>query len=68
MRVRTISSEEYANRCARTIYPGLVTEDFCGVEPFTHPPEPLETRPPLDIDYDKVQDAYHETDSALVGG
>lgn len=47
---------------------GLVTEDFCGVEPITHPPEPLETRPPLDIDQDKVNAAYHETDGAFVGG
>lgn len=47
---------------------GLVTEDFCGVEPITHPPEPLETRPPLDIDEDKLKAAYHETDGAFVGG
>ena len=32
------------------------------------PPEMLETRPPLDLDDEKVQRAYHETDSALLGG
>lgn len=43
-------------------------EDFCGVEPVTHPPEMLETRPPLNLDETKVQAAYHETSSALIGG
>lgn len=43
-------------------------EDFCGVEPITHPPELMETRPPLNLDEDKVNAAYHETSSALVGG
>lgn len=43
-------------------------EDFCGVEPVTHPPEPIETRPPLDLDEDKVKAAYHETASAVIGG
>lgn len=43
-------------------------EDFCGLEPVTHPPEIAETRPPLDLDRDKVKAAYHETDNALIGG
>lgn len=43
-------------------------EDFCGLEPVTHPPEIAETRPPLDLDGDKVKAAYHETDNALIGG
>lgn len=46
---------------------GPPVEDFCGVEPITHPPEPMETRPPLDIDQDKVLAAYHETNSAFIG-
>ncbi|XP_065217760.1 neurexin-4 isoform X3 [Planococcus citri] len=45
-----------------------VMEDFCGVEPVTHPPEPIETRPPLDLDQDKVNAAYHETANAVIGG
>ncbi|XKL68715.1 hypothetical protein PGB90_006484 [Kerria lacca] len=47
---------------------GEIMEDFCGVEPVTHPPEMLETRPPLNLDETKVQAAYHETSSALIGG
>lgn len=43
-------------------------EDFCGVEPITHPPEIVETRPPLNLDEDKVNRAYHEANSAIIGG
>lgn len=46
---------------------GPLTEDFCGVEPITHPPNIVETRPPPDIDEDKVRAAYNETDTALLG-
>lgn len=44
-----------------------LTEDFCGVEPITHPPNIVETRPPPDIDEDKVRAAYNETDTAVLG-
>ncbi|XP_043664144.1 neurexin-4 isoform X5 [Vespula pensylvanica] len=44
-----------------------VTEDFCGVEPITHPPNIVETRPPPDVDEDKVRAAYNETDTAILG-
>lgn len=45
-----------------------LTEDYCGVEPVTHPPEPVETRPPLNLDKDKIDAAYNHTDSAILGG
>lgn len=45
-----------------------LTEDFCGVEPITHPPNIIETRPPPEIDEDKVRAAYNETDTAILGG
>jgi contactin associated protein-like 2 len=32
-----------------------LTEDFCGVEPVTLPPIEKETRPPPDIDEDKLR-------------
>jgi len=44
-----------------------LTEDFCGVEPITHPPDIMETRPPPDIDEDKLDKAYNRTDSAILG-
>lgn len=44
-----------------------LTEDFCGVEPITHPPNMMETRPPPEVDEDKVRAAYHETDTAILG-
>ncbi|RZF46692.1 hypothetical protein LSTR_LSTR002555 [Laodelphax striatellus] len=45
-----------------------INEDFCGVEPVTHPPNILETRPPPILDEEKVRAAYHHTDSAILGG
>lgn len=45
-----------------------LTEDFCGVEPITHPPTILEQRPPPIVDEEKVRKAYHRTDSAILGG
>ncbi|XP_014482279.1 PREDICTED: neurexin-4 isoform X1 [Dinoponera quadriceps] len=51
----------------RSLGPGLPTEDFCGVEPITHPPDVLETRPPPDVDEEKVRAAYNETDTAILG-
>ncbi|KAL9908439.1 neurexin-4 isoform 1-T1 [Glossina fuscipes fuscipes] len=44
-----------------------VTEDFCGVEPVTHPPIEIETRPPPLIDEEKLRKAYNEVDSVLLG-
>ncbi|EEB13815.1 Contactin-associated protein 1 precursor, putative [Pediculus humanus corporis] len=44
------------------------TEDFCGVEPVTHPPDIFETRPPPILDEDRVKAAYNQTDSAVIGG
>ncbi|XP_058793266.1 neurexin-4 [Phymastichus coffea] len=46
---------------------GHLSEDFCGVEPITHPPNIMETRPPPEIDEDKVRAAYNEVDSAILG-
>ena len=47
---------------------GTLTEDFCGVEPVTHPPNRPETRPPPPIDAEKLKEIYSTTDSAVVGG
>ncbi|XP_019698214.2 neurexin-4 isoform X3 [Harpegnathos saltator] len=44
-----------------------LTEDFCGVEPITHPPDILETRPPPIVDENKLRAAYNETDTAILG-
>ncbi|XP_055708283.1 neurexin-4 isoform X1 [Phlebotomus papatasi] len=44
-----------------------LTEDFCGVEPVTHPPIEIETRPPPEIDQDKLRRAYNQVDSAILG-
>lgn len=45
-----------------------LSEDFCGVEPITHPPNRVETRPPPLLDQDKLKRAYNRTDSAVLGG
>ncbi|XP_062540681.1 neurexin-4 isoform X1 [Armigeres subalbatus] len=44
-----------------------LTEDFCGVEPVTHPPIEIETRPPPVVDEDRLRDAYGP-DTAILGG
>ncbi|XP_076259208.1 neurexin-4 isoform X1 [Rhynchophorus ferrugineus] len=44
-----------------------LNEDFCGVEPITHPPDIIETRPPPILDEDKLRKAYNQTDSAILG-
>lgn len=49
-------------------YIATLTEDFCGVEPVTHPPIQTETRPPPLIDEDKLRKAYNRFDSVLLGG
>ncbi|XP_026321952.1 neurexin-4 isoform X2 [Hyposmocoma kahamanoa] len=50
----------------RSLGGGNLHEDFCGVEPVTHPPEPTETRPPPDVDLQSDLD-YHKTDEAILG-
>ena len=45
-----------------------LTEDYCGVEPVTHPPDIVETRPPPEVDEDKLRQIYQRTDSAILGG
>ncbi|XP_049869625.1 neurexin-4 [Pectinophora gossypiella] len=50
----------------RSLGGGILHEDFCGVEPVTHPPEPIETRPPPDVDLQRELD-YHKTDEAILG-
>ncbi|KAL0832456.1 hypothetical protein ABMA28_000688 [Loxostege sticticalis] len=50
----------------RSLGGGVLHEDFCGVEPVTHPPEPVETRPPPDRDLQAELD-YHKTDEAILG-
>ncbi|XP_043250778.1 neurexin-4 isoform X2 [Colletes gigas] len=44
-----------------------LTEDFCGVEPITHPPDVVETRPPPQLDEDILRAAYNEIDTAILG-
>ncbi|XP_063360126.1 neurexin-4 [Cydia amplana] len=44
---------------------GVLNEDFCGVEPVTHPPEPIETRPPPPRD--PADTDMHTTDEAILG-
>lgn len=43
-----------------------LTEDFCGVEPVTHPPIERETRPPPLVDEEKLRKAYNEINSVLL--
>lgn len=44
-----------------------LTEDYCGVEPITHPPDIVETRPNPIVDEDTLRKAYNRTDSAVLG-
>ncbi len=48
-------------------YPETITEDFCGIEPVTLPPEEEETRRPPDVDEEKIEHLYHTTNSAILG-
>lgn len=50
------------------VFTAHLTEDFCGVEPVTHPPIELETRPPPLVDEEKLRKAYNQIDSAILGG
>lgn len=38
------------------------------MEPVTHPPIEVETRPPPLIDQDKLRKAYSQIDSVVLGG
>lgn len=49
------------------LFLAALTEDFCGVEPVTHPPLILETRPPPILDQDLLAKDYHKTDEAILG-
>ena len=47
--------------------PETITEDFCGIEPVTLPPEEEETRRPPQVDEEKLDHYYHSTNSAILG-
>nr|CAG4640603.1 EOG090X00DN [Eulimnadia texana] len=47
--------------------PPGISEDFCGIEPVTHPPEGRETRPPPLVDEEKLQEFYPPAHSAILG-
>jgi hypothetical protein len=47
--------------------PETITEDFCGIEPVTLPPEEEETRRPPAVDEEKIEHYYHSTNSAILG-
>ncbi|CAG7823734.1 unnamed protein product [Allacma fusca] len=48
--------------------PESLTEDFCGVEPVTHPPELVEAAPLPEIDEEVLRKVYRNTTSAILGG
>ncbi|XP_004931219.1 neurexin-4 isoform X1 [Bombyx mandarina] len=50
----------------RSLGGGVLHEDFCGVEPVTHPPEPVETRPPPALDL-QHEINFRKTDEAILG-
>lgn len=56
------------NKMFIIVFSAQLTEDFCGVEPVTHPPIEVETRPPPLIDEDKLRKAYSRIDSVVLGG
>lgn len=47
--------------------PKTITEDFCGIEPITLPPEEEETRRPPDIDSEAIKELYATTNSIVLG-
>lgn len=47
--------------------PETITEDFCGIEPVTLPPEEEETRRPPQVDGDAIEHLYSNTNSAILG-
>lgn len=60
--------KNHFQKCAIFPFSAQLTEDFCGVEPVTHPPIEVETRPPPIIDADKLRKAYSRIDSVVLGG
>merc|ERR1712130_654704 len=46
---------------------GVITEDFCGIEPCTLKPEEAETRRAPEIDQEAIQDLYDNTNSVVLG-
>lgn len=44
-----------------------LVEDFCSVEPVTHPTEIPEVRPPPKLDEEKIRRIYRNTQSAVLG-
>ncbi|KAK2720944.1 neurexin-4-like isoform X1 [Artemia franciscana] len=48
--------------------PDGISEDFCGIEPVTHPPEERESRPPPVVDEDRVRSFYPPAQAAILGG
>jgi len=51
-------------------YPEQLVEDFCSVEPVTHRPDIVESRPLPNLDLDKLNKIYtsSSTQSAILGG
>lgn len=47
--------------------PETISEDFCGIEPVTHPPDVRETRPPPSISQDDLANFYPPAHSAILG-
>ena len=47
--------------------PETITEDFCGIEPVTIPPEEEETRRPPQVGEEKIEHLYQTTNSAILG-
>lgn len=70
--VKSLGSEliclpkNYLIFCIKTFFLAPLTEDFCGVEPVTHPPIEIETRPPPEVDEDKLN-RYRPISSAVLG-
>ncbi|CAL8121658.1 unnamed protein product [Orchesella dallaii] len=48
-------------------YPETLVEDFCSVEPVTHPTEIPEVRPAPKLDEEKIRRIYRNTQSAVLG-
>ena len=42
------------------------SEDFCGIEPVTLPPEEVETRRPPAVDNEKIEQMYSASNPAII--
>ncbi|CAG0892829.1 unnamed protein product [Cyprideis torosa] len=49
-------------------FPPGIPEDFCGIEPIKHPPEPVERRPDPDVSQRIVDHLVYDATSAILGG